>query len=163
MWNTHSVQKKLPFKNMTAVYPPSNYNNANMLNGYIITKWISSTTIMVDWDFMLISWCFKQTLWCEWQTPEGLDTFPALFNANDTIRSFWPWDKNKDCIDAFKMLVCSVVTDCSNLAQKTCPTKRVSITAQQKFMLILGYCLNWLAGWVSQKVLTPGSGSLTPA
>lgn len=46
-----------------------------------------------------------------------------------------------------KMLVCRVVTDCSNLAQNAGSTKRALVTAQQKLMLIL--CFVW-TDWLGE-------------
>lgn len=48
----------------------------------------------------------------------------------------------------FKMHLCHMVTDCSNLTQHICPTKREFITAQQqKLMLIL--CFIW-TDWLGE-------------
>lgn len=103
----------------------------------------------------------KQMQWCDLWAPEGLDTLPALSNANDTIRSFWARGKKDGFENSLKCLF--VILAQAAVTLHTCSIKKWGLHSATESYADCVFCLVWLAGWVSHVKPTPGSGLLAQA
>lgn len=89
--------------------------------------------------------------WCDLWAPEGLDTLPALSNANDTIRSFWARGKKDGFENSLKCLFVILAQAAVTLHRTRAPLKREVFTAQQKVMLIV--CFVWY-DWLGEFLMS---------
>ncbi len=102
---------------------------------------------MADWDFMQISWVLNRHSDVIGELQKVWTHCLCSLMQMTPLEAFGPEIKIKTVLMHFKMLVCHIVTNCSNLAQNACSAKRVLITAQQKLMLIL--CFVW-TDWLGE-------------
>lgn len=135
--------EKPALRDKTAVHPPSNYHNTSLFNGYIITKCISSTTIMADCDFMQIPWVFNRRSDVIGELQKVWTHCLRSLMQMTPLGAFGPGIKIKTVLMHFKMLVCHIVSGCSNLAQST--SKRVLINRNLCWLCVFF----GLTGWVS--------------
>lgn len=159
---SHVQINSLQIKNYTTASSSSNYD-ASLFGGYIITKCISPTTIMADWDFMQISCSLNRCsdVICELQKV-WTHCLHSLMQMTP-LGAFGPEKKKDGFENSFKMLVCHIGTGCSKRAQNTCSIKEWSLHSTTESYADCVFCLVWPAGWVSHVKPTPGSGLLAQA
>ena len=99
---------------------------------------------MADWDFMQISWVLSRRSDVIGELQKVWTHCLRSLMQMTPLGAFGPGIKIKIVLMHFKMLVCHIVTNCSNLAQNTSFPKTA---AQQKLMLIV--CFVW-TDWLGE-------------